>query len=222
MHARRNKRKKQKDMTCTCSSVIGLMFALASVMAASGAVDPLGVQELYVVWSNHFDAGFTGLTVEVANQFFAKHIPLAIETAATLRAAGGAEQYVWTTEAPWLVDLYLRSCEASAFPGPPLLQCPSDAQRTALAAEIAAGGVAWCAMPFSAQIELLSERTLANSLGLVRALDAALGRSPAAVLNQRDVPGLTAAAIPVLLANGVRAVSVGVNGATAPPAVPPG
>ena len=38
--------------------------------------------------------------------------------------------------------------------------------------------------------------------------------------SQRDVPGLTRAAVPVLARQGVRAISVGVNGGSAPPAVP--
>ena len=40
------------------------------------------------------------------------------------------------------------------------------------------------------------------------------------VLSQRDVPGLTQAALPTLTKMRVDAVSVGVNGGTAPPAVP--
>ena len=39
-------------------------------------------------------------------------------------------------------------------------------------------------------------------------------------LLQRDVPGFTRAAIPILHSQGVRAVSVGVNGGSAPPGVP--
>lgn len=37
---------------------------------------------------------------------------------------------------------------------------------------------------------------------------------------QRDVPGLTSAAIPILKSRGVKGISVGVNGASAPPRVP--
>ncbi len=40
------------------------------------------------------------------------------------------------------------------------------------------------------------------------------------VMSQRDVPGLTKAAIPVMLQNGVVALSLGTNGATAPANVP--
>lgn len=37
---------------------------------------------------------------------------------------------------------------------------------------------------------------------------------------QRDVPGFTRAAVPILYAQGVRGVTVGVNGGSAPPGVP--
>jgi len=37
---------------------------------------------------------------------------------------------------------------------------------------------------------------------------------------QRDVPGFTRAALPILFGQGVRAVTVGVNGGSAPPGVP--
>ena len=41
-----------------------------------------------------------------------------------------------------------------------------------------------------------------------------------AIVLQRDVPGFTRAAVPILYAEGVRAVTVGVNGGSAPPGVP--
>ena len=40
------------------------------------------------------------------------------------------------------------------------------------------------------------------------------------VLSLRDVPGLTKNALAALYSTGVRAISVGVNGGSAPPAVP--
>ena len=40
------------------------------------------------------------------------------------------------------------------------------------------------------------------------------------VLSQRDVPGMSRAGVPVLAAAGVRAITVGVNGASTPPSVP--
>ena len=46
------------------------------------------------------------------------------------------------------------------------------------------------------------------------------GQRRKTVLSQRDVPGISRAVLPVLAANGVRAVTVGVNGASTPPNVP--
>ena len=42
----------------------------------------------------------------------------------------------------------------------------------------------------------------------------------AAAALQRDVPGLTRAVIPILVSQGVRGISVGVNPGSAPPGVP--
>jgi len=42
-------------------------------------------------------------------------------------------------------------------------------------------------------------------------MDRLYGLPPKATLSQRDVPGLTAAAIPLLLSANVTAISVGVN-----------
>ena len=40
------------------------------------------------------------------------------------------------------------------------------------------------------------------------------------VLLQRDVPGMTRNAIPILTKEGVQAITIGVNGGSAPPGVP--
>ena len=55
---------------------------------------------------------------------------------------------------------------------------------------------------------------------LVHDLDAAFGLPPKTVMSQRDVPGLTRAAVPYLHGAGVQALTVGVNGGSAPPGVP--
>lgn len=53
-----------------------------------------------------------------------------------------------------------------------------------------------------------------------RDLDSQFGTSNSMTMSQRDVPGMTRGMIPILAQNGVKAVSVGVNGASAPPGVP--
>eukprot|EP00878_Enallax_costatus_P022037 GHUV01023361.1.p1 GENE.GHUV01023361.1~~GHUV01023361.1.p1 ORF type:complete len:573 (+),score=177.34 GHUV01023361.1:634-2352(+) len=60
----------------------------------------------------------------------------------------------------------------------------------------------------------------AATLDISRRLDKELGSTAKTVISLRDVPGLTRAAVPHLVAAGMRAVTVGVNGGSAPPAVP--
>ncbi|XP_005101661.1 uncharacterized protein LOC101864074 isoform X2 [Aplysia californica] len=58
-------------------------------------------------------------------------------------------------------------------------------------------------------------------LDLSKSMDAVFGINRThAVYSQRDVPGITKAVIPRLISRGVKAISVGVNPGTAPPAVP--
>jgi hypothetical protein len=54
---------------------------------------------------------------------------------------------------------------------------------------------------------------------MTHALDDRLNKTRATVLSQRDVPGTTRSVIPRLRANGVQAISFGVNGFSSPPAV---
>ena len=49
---------------------------------------------------------------------------------------------------------------------------------------------------------------------------AALRLTVAAADSQRDVPGMTRNAIPILVDEGVQAITIGVNGGSAPPGVP--
>jgi len=70
------------------------------------------------------------------------------------------------------------------------------------------------------QVELMNEDILKPALQLSMNLDAQFSFQ-AKVLSQRDIPGLTAAAIPTLLqCISVNAVSLGVNPGSAPPDVP--
>lgn len=67
---------------------------------------------------------------------------------------------------------------------------------------------------------MFDEDLLRAAVRLTHDLDARFGLPPKQTMSQRDVPGFTRSAIPILHSEGVRAVSVGVNGVTSPPAVP--
>lgn len=61
---------------------------------------------------------------------------------------------------------------------------------------------------------------LSFAITLTHSLDESFGLPPKRTLSLRDVPGLTRAALPILAASGVRAITGGVNGFSAPPGVP--
>ncbi len=59
-----------------------------------------------------------------------------------------------------------------------------------------------------------------EGVALSQSLQQQFGKTVSSTLSQRDVPGITRSAIPVLVEAGVTAVSVGVNGGSTPPTVP--
>ena len=75
-------------------------------------------------------------------------------------------------------------------------------------------------MPFNSQLEVLDVSLLDFSIKLTRSLDKKYGKLPTTTMSQRDVPGTTRSIIPTLVANGIKAITVGVNGGSMPPAVP--
>ncbi|GAB4813534.1 hypothetical protein N2152v2_000580 [Parachlorella kessleri] len=82
------------------------------------------------------------------------------------------------------------------------------------------GDITWHAFPHNAQLELFDPGLLEYAVQLTHGLDERFGLPRKLTMSQRDVPGFTRAAIPILYSQGVRAVSVGVNGGSAPPGVP--
>lgn len=100
------------------------------------------------------------------------------------------------------------------------LHCPTADEVTAFKAAVGRGDITWHAFPFNAELELYNEVFIDEGVALTHALDASFGLPPKFTLSQRDVPGTTRAAIPVLRRNGVQAINVGVNTASAYPLVP--
>lgn len=114
----------------------------------------------------------------------------------------------------WLLSLFLDCPQRLG------IRCPSAELVRDVEDAIRAGDIAWHAFPHNAQIELFDAELLRWAARSVRVLDRRFGRTATRTMSQRDVPGLTRAAIPILHGAGVRALSVGVNGGSAPPAVP--
>ncbi|MEW5309692.1 MAG: hypothetical protein WDW38_001558 [Sanguina aurantia] len=216
------------------SFLLRITLALLSFNSAIGSTpqqhDVQGddAQEItvHLVFGNHLDVGFGGLQSgavafdnNVINTYFHSHFPRAVRLATEMRAtvdrSSGTitDTFVYTTHA-WLLSLF--------FDCPPGigLECPDDAAVAELDAAIRHGDVTWHAGPFNSQAEMYDPELYEFGLSMAHDLDARFGLPKKTMMSQRDVPGLTRAAVPLLSKMGVRVLTVGVNYATSPPAVP--
>eukprot|EP00775_Hariotina_reticulata_P003530 gene3530-3799_t len=98
--------------------------------------------------------------------------------------------------------------------------CPNSTEVGAVRKAIAEGTITWHAAPFNPQYEMFDVGLLSFALDLTHSLDDAFNFAHKQMISLRDVPGLTRTAIPVLTSKGIKAVTGGVNGFSAPPGVP--
>ena len=165
---------------------------------------PASLQTIHLVFKTHLDIGFTGFARDVKEEYFSSFIPAAMDLAAALRRAGGEERFVWTTGS-WLIYEYLEQA--------------SSRDRRRMEEAIAAGDIAWHALPLTAHSELMDASLFRYGLSLSRELDARFGRKTIAG-KMTDVPGHTRAIVPLLAEAGIRLLHIGVNPASMPPDVP--
>lgn len=138
--------------------------------------------------------------------------------------AKGQPQYRWMAHS-WLLDLYF-NCEHTKInilgpDHPSDIICPNATQVAAVDAAVRLGTITYHAFPFNAEPEMYNQALFDTALNMTFRLDDRFGHAHRQTLSQRDVPGLTRNAIPLLTRRGVRAVSVGENSQCAPMAVPP-
>jgi len=186
---------------------------------AFGAVDPGGaaayqapeslapdpaVKRVLVMFKCHLDVGFIDTQANVVRMYFERHFPQAIQTAAALRREG-SDRYIWTTGS-WLIYQYLEKA------GRP--------QQRLMEQAILSGDIAWHALPFTWQTELLEPSLIAGALGFSQSLDRRFQQTTTGA-KMSDVPGHTRALIGPLAAHGVKLLDIGVNAASTPPDVPP-
>ena len=181
------------------------------------------IRKVHVVFMNHLDVGYNGIPEvgyinNILNIYFNEYFPRAVRLAEEMQVAypqsGG---FIYTTH-PWLISLYL-DCPPNLLLNGILLQCPSQHEILSFENAIHKGYITWHAGPMNMQVELMNDIVFQAALKISSMLDSKFSKKTT-VLSQRDVPGLTAAAIPLLLAHGISAITVGVNPGSAPPAVP--
>src|SRR5580658_7097772 len=185
-------------------SVIALGGGLAAGQAFSMQAPPDGeVKRVLVMFKCHFDAGFIDTQAAVVHRYFSEYFPQAIRVAEEMRQSGSCH-YVWTTGS-WLLYEYLE-------------QAASD-DRKRMEHAIAGGDIAWHALPFSWQTEMMDESMISGSIALSKTLDRRFGKTTTGA-KMTDVPGHTRGLIGPLAAQGVKFLDIGVNGASTPAEVP--
>ena len=187
-------------------SVIALGGGLAAGQAFSQqAPAPDGeVKRVLVMYKCHFDAGFIDTQAAVVHRYFTEFFPQAIKVAEEMRQSGSC-RYVWTTGS-WLLYEYLEQAAAD--------------DRRRMEHAISNGDIAWHALPFSWQTELMDESMISGGIALSKSLDRRFGRTTTGA-KMTDVPGHTRGLIRPLAAQGVKFLDIGVNGASTTAEVPP-
>jgi hypothetical protein len=165
--------------------------------------DAAGVKRVMVMFKCHLDVGYTDTQAGVMHTYFDHHFPQAMQAAAAMRESG-TDRYVWTTGS-WILYEYLE-------------QASSD-QRQRVEQAVAAGDLAWHALPFSWQTEMVDRSMIEGALGFSRSLDRRFGRHTIGA-KMTDVPGHSRGLVGPLAGNGVKLLDIGVNGASTPPEVP--
>jgi hypothetical protein len=166
-------------------------------------VDP-AIKQVLVMFKCHFDAGFISTQANVVSWYFDRYFPKAIETAAAVRQEGNG-RYIWTTGS-WLLYEYLEKAAA--------------AQRQQMEQAIRAGDIAWHALPFTWQTELMDPSLIAGGVGFSQELDRRFQRTTTGA-KMTDVTGHTRGIIGPLAAHGIKLLDIGPNGACTKPQVPP-
>ena len=173
-------------------------------LEVAGPVPPNQVKRVLVAFTCHLDVGFTNTQAAVLAKYFDQYYPAAMQTANALREAG-EDRYVWSTGS-WLLYEYLEHITGAA--------------RTRAEQAIGNGDMAWYAVPFNLETEMLDHSMLEGALGISHALDRRFDKRTTGA-KMSDVPGHTRGLVAPFAANGVTLLDIGVNGASTVPEVPP-
>jgi hypothetical protein len=209
---------KQVNSFQMCSSITLIVSLLVIPLATLG--EP--IQRVHLIFSNHLDIGFhsnlpdtPGTDANVLSHYFKDYFPAAAAVAEEMRQRRGIERYRYLTHS-FLVSLYVNDCPTKLG-----IYCPTPDEIAAFKNAILQGDIVWHAYPHNLQTEFLGDPSLLQyAVQLAHDLDRQFNLPPKRVISQRDVPGLTRGAIPILAQAGVAALSVGVNSGSAPPGVP--
>ena len=181
------------------------------------------LKNVHVVFMNHLDVGYdginpsTGFVNNVLNKYFIDYFPRAIKLAHIMHDVDPNTGFIYTTH-PWLLIVYL-NCPQNFTLSDIELYCPTAEEKYLMEDALEKGYIACHAGPMNMQLEMMNSYVFQLVFEMIADFNEKY-HCHSQVLSQRDVPGMTAAVVPVLLRNNIKAVSVGVNPFSAPPAVP--
>jgi len=119
-----------------------------------------------------FGCRVCGHQARVMRKYFDQYYPQALQVAAAMRQLG-EDRYVWTTGS-WLLYEYLEQA--------------THEQHKRMDQAVADGDVAWHALPFTWETEMLDRSMITGALGLSQSLDRRYGRTTTGA-KMTDVPG---------------------------------
>jgi hypothetical protein len=189
-----------KSLLATSSALASQPDFLRGFPAAPDAPD---VKRVLVMFKCHLDVGFADTQAAIIRKYFAEYFPRAMQVGTAMRQSG-TDRYVWTTGS-WLLYEYLEQA--------------STEQRRLAEQAVAAGDLAWHALPFTWQTEFMDRSMIEGALGFSQSLDQRFGRTTTGA-KMTDVPGHSRGLVGPLAAHGVKFLHIGVNGASTPPEVP--
>jgi hypothetical protein len=190
----------RRDFVKSSLFTLSTAFLSRSLPALETPAPNPDVKRVLAMFKCHFDAGFIDTQTAVVHRYFSQYFPQAITIGEQSRQSG-ANRYVWTTGS-WLLYEYLEQA--------------SSLDRRRMEQAIADGDIAWHAIPFSWQTEMMDESMISASIALSHSLDARFSRTTTGA-KMTDVPGHTRGIITPLAAQGVKFLDIGVNDASTPP-----
>ena len=180
------------------------------------------LKNVHVVFMNHLDVGYngipkTGFINNVLNTYFMEYFPRAVQMADEMQKIDPDSGFIYTTHS-WLLYLYL-NCPKDFVLNNITLYCPTPEEVQAMEQALKSGHVTWHAGPMNMQVELMPSPLIKMAVQMSDELSKKY-KCCSQVWSLRDVPGMTGGAVPTLLKNNIKAISIGVNPGSAPPAVP--
>lgn len=161
------------------------------------------MKKVIVVSKTHLDLGFTDYAENIRQKYINTFIPSAVELAEKVNTET-EKRFIWTTGS-WIIK------EA--------LTCGNAQQKAAVTEALKKGNLVPHALPFTTHSEVFDEDTFTYGLSIVKELDKIRGKKTVAA-KMTDVPGHTAAIVPLLASHGIKLLHIGVNGVSAVPEVP--